>query len=219
MCFTHLCTHFVCATSVAHACSGTIGKLKTYLKRRPWSIEYILNIARSCYKLGASVWVSSSFSDHSGAQPCLWHVLWRSVRALPLIWPATAGLRLKLPPGSSRQGRLRTPAAVTAADLCRSVPLRSTRLAAAPPLHSYGEGAAEWRHISTVHTTFGPLGERASWAPSWSQRRATQSSAAQRNNQMCIYRLRSFVCARTRATWRNIIQSTISYGASVQQMW
>lgn len=46
MCFTHLCTHFVCATSVAHACSGTIGKLKTYLKRRPWSIEYILNIAR-----------------------------------------------------------------------------------------------------------------------------------------------------------------------------
>lgn len=56
----------------------------------------------------------------------------RDMRAcLPLIWPTTTGMRLKLPPGSCRRDRLRTPAAVTAADLCRSALLRSARLGTA----------------------------------------------------------------------------------------
>lgn len=53
---------------------------------------------------------------------------------LPFMWPATAGLWVNLPPGSSRQSRLRTPAAVTAADLCRSAPLRSARHGSLPLL-------------------------------------------------------------------------------------
>lgn len=53
---------------------------------------------------------------------------------LPFMWPATAGLWVNLPPGSSRQSRLRTPAAVTAADLYRSAPLRSARHGSLPLL-------------------------------------------------------------------------------------
>lgn len=169
-----------------------------------FTIECNLNIAgshaephptqlRGRDKLGASVCVRPG-----RLQLRLWHVPLARLTCLPSRWPATAGLRLKSPPGSSRQGRLRTPARRHS---CWSLPLRSAlhgsaRIAAAPPLHGHSEGAAAWRHSSTVHTTFGPMGERLSWAPSRSQRPAIQSRAWFREAiQKCKSRLWSSVCA------------------------